>query len=380
MKVLSIIDSADLYGKERANLQVAHILKGKGYDVTVVINSIANKAIREEVKDFKVKEIEFPRNIEGNHRTLRFIKAFAKTQFAFKQLVSELSPDYILIPTEIAMAYLYIPLACAKSKVVFRCGDSPIVFRKKGLGSKVYGCMWKYLFVRRVDKLVCNAKFIQDQIKMSGRKACAFDRIIYNYPPLRVNTTDSANYLPNDKSLRVGFMGRIVKEKGVYEMCEAAIISSEKNCPITLYIGGNTNVDKDYITLIQGLLKKNSRNKSRIVFLGNVNDLQKFYDNVDIVCIPSIYEEPMANVVTEAKMNHKLSVIFNQGGMPEIISHLENGYICNKVSSAALADSFIYYSLHRDEVGRQGDKAYDSIEELGLSEGKFTQKWLEVFS
>ena len=153
MNVLSIIDSADLYGKERANLQVAHILKGKGYDVTVVINSIANKSIREEVKDFKVKEIEFPRNIEGNHRTLRFIKAFVKTQFAFMRLERELSPDYILIPTEIAMAYLYIPLTCAKSKVVFRCGDSPIVFRKKGLGSRVYGFLWKNLFVRRIDKI-----------------------------------------------------------------------------------------------------------------------------------------------------------------------------------------------------------------------------------
>lgn len=380
MKVLSIIDSADLYGKERANLQVAHILKDKGYDVTVVINSIANKLIKDEVSHYKVKEINFPRNIDGKYRAYKFIKAFVKTQFAFIRLVKILAPDYILIPTEIAMAYLYIPLACIKSQVVFRCGDSPLVFRKKGLASKVYGYLWKHLLIKRIDKLVCNAKFIQEQVIKSGRKLSPFDRIIYNYPPLRINSTDNTNYLPYDNSLRVGFMGRIVKEKGVYEMCEAAIKASKKGWPITLYIGGKNNVDEGYTASIQRLLNQNIEYTSQIVFLGNVNDLQKFYNHVDIVCVPSIYEEPMANVVTEAKLHHKLSVIFNQGGMPEIISHLETGYICDKVSSDALADSFIYYSSHRNEIRKQGKRAYDSIEELGLNKAKFTDKWIEVFS
>jgi len=379
MKVISIIDSKDLYGKERANLQVVHVLKNHGYDVIVLINKIARKSIREEVDSFKTKEVEFPRNIEGKYRTWMFIKAYFKTFVTFRKLLKEIAPDYILIPTEIALSYLYFPLIGSKAKVVFRCGDSPIVNRKSGLISKIYGVLWKNFIVKRVDKLVCNAKFIQNQIIRSGRMKNPADVVIYNYPPFRNIVSDNVEYLENNGSLRVGFMGRIVEDKGVYELCAAAIQATKRGFPITIFIGGNTNVDESYWVKIQHLLSENEPYSSRIKFLGNVNDTKKFYDNVDVACIPSIYEEPMANVVTEAKMFHKSSIIFNQGGMSEIIEHIKTGYICDNVSIDSLTNALIYYSIHMNEVTIQGEAAYKSIGELGLNKEKFEEHWLSVF-
>lgn len=377
MMVVSIVDSVDLFGKERANLQVVRVLRSNGIDVKIAINNIANKSVRDEVSEHK--EFEFPRNIEGKFRSLRFVKAFIHTLFSFSSYLRHERPDAILVPTEIALTYLYIPLLLSKAKVVFRCGDSPIVFRKTGIASKVYGWLWKYLILKRVDTLVCNAKFIQDQMVASGRKLKLTDPIIYNFPPTREVVADKAEYLEDDDSLRIGFMGRIVEDKGVYEMCVAAVEATKAGHPVTVYIGGNTNVDIDYYKKVCDYLDANKDYSSRIKFLGNVNDIQKFYSNVDVACIPSIYEEPMANVVTEAKMHHKLSIIFNQGGMPEVIEHMKTGYLCQPVSVEDLKNAFIFYASNRDEVNKQGDAAYQSIEELGLCKEKFEERWMQVF-
>lgn len=77
--------------------------------------------------------------------------------------------------------------------------------------------------IKRVDKLVCNAKFIQNQINASGRKYNPEDALIYNYPPERISMDDGIEYKQTVGALRVGFMGRIVYDKGVSELVEAIL-------------------------------------------------------------------------------------------------------------------------------------------------------------
>lgn len=379
MKVFSVIDGLHLYGKERANLNVCHILQENGYSVTVLYNVLAKDTILNELNQFNSLAIPFPRRIYGSCLILKYIKAYFLTIIKVRNLLKKEKPDYLLIPTEIALAYLYLALFDSKVKVVFRCGDSPIVSRKKGFVKFIYGHFWKTIFVKRVDKLVCNALFIHNQIVQSGRIENDKDSIIYNYPPAREYLIDGVTYLEKDESLRVGYMGRIVHDKGVYELCQAVINANNNGFPITLYIAGNPLLNPKYTEKCQSLILQNHNLSNRIIFLGNVNNIDLFYDNVDIACIPSIYPEPMANIVMEAKSHKKLCVIFNQGGMPEIITHKKNGYICEEITVNSLQSALIYYAQNRQEVERQGLEAYNSIIELGLTKDLFTERWLKVF-
>lgn len=374
MKVLLVIDSGKAYGKERANLQVARILKENNVDIKLAVNRIADESITNEIGIFDSVKVPFPRNLKGKMRIWKFINNYFHTLVLFKRLVQKEHPDYILIPTEIAFAYLYFALRYTTAKIVFRCGDSLLIYRKRGLIAYVYGILWKNLILNRIDVIVCNARFLQRQIISSGRKQNQRDTVIYNYPPYREKILDSVVYNQGHCILRLGFIGRIVPDKGVRELIEAVLKVNNGHEAVATYICGDTSVDKKYSESLFKIADKS------IKFVGEINDLEKFYANVDIVVVPSIYAEPMANVVTEAKYHKTAVIIFNQGGMPEIVEHKRTGYICPKVSVDSLAEGIEYYLKNKDCIKEHGMNAYRSIEELKLTKEEYTTKWLQVFS
>ena len=374
MKILSIIDSDKAYGKERANLEVCHIMKENGAELVLLINKIADYSIREEASCYQYHEILFPRNLGGRRRWWMYVWAFLLTQFSVYRILRAEKPDFILLPTEIALTYLFIPLSFTKARKVFRCGDSPLVFRKYGIAARIYGWLWRNLILKQIDIVVCNAKFIQSQIADAGRVPNQYDALIYNYPPERKINSDSAEYPFHDDVVRIGFMGRIVDDKGVRELIQAVRqINKDKN-RVVAYICGDTSVDRKYSDELFKIADENTK------FVGLVRDLDKFYRNVDIVAIPSVYPEPMANVVTEAKYHKKAVIIFNIGGMPEIVEHKKTGYICSDVSVDSLAEGIKFYLDNPDIVKVHGENAYKSIDELGLTKESYTEKWLKVFS
>ena len=283
-------------------------------------------------------------------------------------------PDYILVPTEIALTYLYIPLCLTNAKVVFRCGDSPLVFRKSGVATRIYGLLWKYVILVRVDTVVCNANFLQQQISMSGRKPNVHDTLIYNYPPAIVNKSDNVIFKKHPNTLRLGFMGRIVEDKGVRELLCAVRHINSKEEKVSAYICGDMTIDKSYADALLSMADDSME------FVGPIYDLEKFYNNIDIVAIPSIYAEPMANVLTEAKYHKKAVIIFNKGGMPEIVEHLRTGFVCKSVSVESLVQGIMFYVEHPESVKRMGESAFLSIQELGLTKDVYEKKWLKVFS
>lgn len=379
MKVFSIIDSGGLYGKERANLQVAHILQDAGMDVTLLVNSI-NTEVREEIECFKSINIPFPRRLKGKFLFLRYLKAFYLTNILIRRLLESEKPDFLLVPTEIELTYLYFTLHKSPVKVIFRCGDSPLINRKRGVNSLIYGYIWRKFILKRVDVVVCNAVFIQNQIVKSGRINNVKDKLIYNYPPVRTIIEDNIVYQELTGGVRFGFLGRIVEDKGVRELVDATFDLAKKGFNIKTYIGGGYGERTEYINSILNMIEQNAEPNKPVQILGLVKDMHKFFQNVDVVVVPSIYAEPMANVVTEAKFFRKPVIIFNQGGMPEIVSHMNDGYICDDVSIECLEEGMKYYIMHPEFVITHGENAYDSIERLGLTKQSFTRKWLEVFN
>lgn len=379
-RVIYVIDSCKLYGKERANILVASIFSKNEVDVLALLNSRAESSIINELSWCNKKYVTFPRDILGKFRFFKGITAFFSSLFKLRKIISIYKPDFIFVPTEIALAYLFPVLYFAKCKIVFRCGDSPLIYRRKGILKSIYSILWKQLIIRRVDNVVCNAKFIRDQLIASGRKWSDKDYVIYNYPPVREVKSDNVQYpLKSGKCMVVGFLGRIVSDKGVKELVTAILNLRTSGKEVSVYIGGDTNYDVEYMKTIKSVIS-NYKNEMQdaIYFVGNVNDLDKFYENVDLMAIPSIYAEPMANVLIESKFHKKPVIIFNIGGMPEIVRNKVDGYICENISVQSLYDAIDFYYEDRSLIAQHGQNAFESIEELGFTESSFTNKWLNV--
>lgn len=114
-----------------------------------------------------------------------------------------------------------------------------------------------------------------------------------------------------------GYIGRITPEKGIDRLLDGLLTLPPERWKLSIAGAGPDAYLKHLRKRCTGL---------PVEFLGFVPDSQ-FYSAVDVVVVPSIWEEPQPRAVLEA-FGHGLTVIASaRGGIPEIVRPGETGYL-----------------------------------------------------
>ncbi|SAK63522.1 glycosyl transferase, group 1 [Caballeronia arationis] len=116
-------------------------------------------------------------------------------------------------------------------------------------------------------------------------------------------------------AVRLGMLGRISPEKGIELLIDELMKDTSLNWKLT--IGGTG--DGDYVASL-----KARYNDPRVRFLGHV-DASSFLRELDVLVVPSRWNEPFGRVIVEAYSQGIPVVGANTGGIPEVIeptSHL----------------------------------------------------------
>jgi len=383
-QVLAILDSREFYGKERANLLVYEILKKNGLKITVLYNDSASPKLISSLNSFNSLAVPFPRMLKGRFLALRYISRFFATNVIFFYRLVQLKPDFILVPTEIALSYLILPLVLTRSKVVFRVGDDPIVLRFKGFIAFAYRFLWRGVMIKRVNTFVCITKYIRQSLINSGQTQQNQFRVIYNLPPRVLYENPGYGIQPKGSGVigdhvTFGFIGRVVKEKGVHVLIESAAKLLQEGLKFKIIIAGSLLLDKNYGEDILRNIAHSSLGEN-VVFMDEIEDVGSFYNQIDVLCVPSVYNEPSGNVIVEAKAYGLPSIIFNLGGMPELVRHLEDGYICDTATPKGLFDAMRFYLNRPIYIKLHGARAKDSLFRPEFTFSRFESDWLAVFS
>lgn len=93
----------------------------------------------------------------------------------------------------------------------------------------------------------------------------------------------------------------------------------------------------------------------KTTFLGTINKdehLAKCYSAADAFILPSL-EDNLPNTVMESLACATPVIAFKTGGIPDMVKHLENGYLANYKSSIDLADGIEWLFLHEDKESLQ---------------------------
>ncbi len=106
----------------------------------------------------------------------------------------------------------------------------------------------------------------------------------------------------------IGYIGAITRHKGVETLLEAFRLAPPH---WRLTIAGDGD--------LSGIVRAAAANDARITMLGEIEGDAKdaFFDALDVVVIPSFYEEPATFVVVEAAARGIPAVVSNRGGLPE---------------------------------------------------------------
>jgi len=152
------------------------------------------------------------------------------------------------------------------------------------------------------------------------------------------------------------FIGRLIKDKGIFEYIDAARIIRKKYPNAVFNVMGpfwTQNLKKNTITHTQ---LQHWIDEGVIDYLGEKKDVRKFIAEADCIVLPS-YREGTSNTLLEAASMEKPTITTNATGCKEIVSDNVTGFLCNVRDEQDLADKMEKMILlppeERKEMGKK---------------------------
>ncbi|MGH2542829.1 MAG: glycosyltransferase family 4 protein, partial [Ardenticatenaceae bacterium] len=155
----------------------------------------------------------------------------------------------------------------------------------------------------------------------------------------------------------VGFVGRMVGEKGIVELIDAMDIVTKSIPNARLMLVGDT-LDDDRDRTLKDIIKEKIERydlASKVVFTGFVSDVPGVMASMDVFVLPS-HREGMPRTVIEAMASGKPVVATNIRGCREEVVEGVTGHLVPVNDAQALAQAIINI-LSNPEMGRQMGKA-----------------------
>ncbi len=191
----------------------------------------------------------------------------------------------------------------------------------------------------RLRAVICNSRMVRDEIRAyfdidesklhvihSGVDTTAF------HPDLAAQHRSAQRARLNipESATLFAFVGSGYERKGL-----AAALQALATLPDTAYlvvVGKDRNAGQfQKLAATLGI-------EGRVRFMGPQPDVRPFYGSADALVLPTLYD-PFPNVALEAMAAGLPPVISTKCGAIDIVTHDDNGFVCDALDTAAIADA-----------------------------------------
>ena len=204
---------------------------------------------------------------------------------------------------------------------------------------------------RQVSAVVGISQSILNRFTQLGYFKEAEKRVIHNTRQIPVPASRSSRN--TGEPLRVGYLGTLSKIKGVEWLLEQF---QSLNINATLSIGGRGQAD--YEAYLKSISTKPS-----VSFLGQVNS-STFYKEIDVLVVPSLWQEPLGMVAIEALAHHLPVIAHKTGGLQESVIDGKNGLYCYASEPDSLGKAILKLYEDVDLYTRLSAAARDSVADI----------------
>ena len=236
--------------------------------------------------------------------------------------------------------------------------------RNKGIHDKTQGYVndVEWMLTYEASNVICNSMFMKNEIKNLFGKPVENIHVVPN--GINVNKFDNQerdwefrrNYASDNEKI-VFFAGRIVYEKGIQVLLEAAPKILQNYNDVKFVIAGRGPCMDDLKAQAERLGISN-----RVYFTGYLNDVQitKMYKAIDVATFPSLYE-PFGIVALEGMLAGAATVVSDAGGLNEIVSHGIDGMKSYAGNANSLADSILEVLFNQDLCKQIAKNAHEKV-------------------
>lgn len=190
---------------------------------------------------------------------------------------------------------------------------------------------------------------------------------------------------------KVGFVGSLMKGKGIFELLDAAnIVINSGYDVLFLYVGGEAPMNKGFIGwLIKKLglrhyMKDELENKikeygleNHVLLLGYTNDVQRAYEKMNVICVPGHYDAPGRQVI-EAAFSGVPTILAITKPKPDTLIPFITGLHVPIKDANKLAEAIIYCIKNPIKTKQMGEEA-KNLARKNFTPTVNSKKILEVY-
>lgn len=354
MKKLFIIVNEDRFFLSH-RVPIAIEAKKRGYEITIVSKDTGRI---NEIKALGLRHICLPIDPTGMNP-----KGEIKTFIFLYQLYRKERPDIVhhVGLKSILWGGLAAKILNINGVVNAVCGlggifngDSPSLLARCVLKIMRYANHRnniKVIFQNHEDERILKSMNVVNDSQIEFTHGSGIDLTDFSYEPER-----------NDEHIYIIFAARMVKEKGVCDLIEAAeILKSKYGEKISFLLCGRLTPNKSGVT---EEYMQNHCDGKYIKWLGERNDIKELLKVSHIVAFPSYYREGLPKSLIEASAIGRPIITCNSPGCNDVVDDGLNGFLIPPRNPKILAErleTLIKDSNLRKKMGTEARKKADKI-------------------
>jgi len=358
-KILFIANNFDIV-IYRFRREVLESFVSQGYSVSLV-TPFSNQAVK-YCQDNQIEHIFLDIDRRGKSPFKDILLLFKYTKIIKKE-----KPDYILSYTIKPNLYIGLVNMFFRKKFYPNVTGLGSVFSNNNLLTKVVTTLYKISFKSATKVFFQNSQ--NEQLFLDKNIVKKNKSILLPGSGVNLNDNECIYYPKDTGDIRFVFLGRIMKEKGIYELIEAFKTLSNKYDNIYLDIYGFCDENN------QEFLNKVEQSES-IKYHGFTGDTRFVISQSHALILPS-YHEGMSNVLIEAAAMSRPVLASNIPGCRETFDDGVSGFRFEHKSVVSLYNSVEKFMELSFEEKRQMGKAGRAKMEKEFNRNIVINKYLE---
>jgi len=369
-KIMYACQTSYIGGAEQSLLSLVSALD-RDYFYPIIIVTDDKGPLFKRLKELNIETIVMPLN------RLRWKNPFPFIITVFKLVILIRQRKISLIHSNIGSTNQYLAVAAIIARI-------PMVSHLRAIITKQM--YWEYLFFLP-NNFIANSNASRSSIfpyLRKGQKCVVIHNAInldWFVPGIKGREIREQYGISDDAPL-VGVAGRLIPEKGQSLFIDAFKEISQENPHLFALIVGGTELDgsQSYLDCLKQKVKEYSL-ENRIIFTGFIEDIASIYACIDLLVVPSQYEESFGRVLIEAMAMEKPVIATNVGGIPEIVVDGKTGLLVPLGDINALAESMIKLADNaklRECFGKEGRKRVEQMFDIKNNVQKTQHLYMEI--